>query len=788
MRDLAACVLVLVMGTARAERLPVRVFTTADGLANNTVERGAQDTHGFLWFATAEGVSRYDGRRFESFGLADGLPAAQANDIAAGPDGRVWVATQGGLAVLDIGERAVRPTFRGLTKDATYAVLVDPHGVVWAGTHRGLQRVEASGVTEISVLPIATLPSGAKVAGGVLSLAYDVRDGSMWLGTFQGLVHRSARGEISRYRFAPRGETDDRVFGVLVARDGTLWVAHVGRRVLALKPPLQPTASLWESPDGIHLEPDGFARRHLLEDSTGTVWIGTAQHLHRWRDGKLERLSATQIGTEGEPGPSLEDSAGNLWFGTSSHGIVRLARDGLVSYDTSDGLASLLVYDFVQDGDELYPVALDGNGHNVHRRDGNRYVPVHPPLPPGCAGWGWGFRHTIVLARDRRWWWTTSDGVARYPAVSRVDDLATTAGEKLVAPTGADILRVYEDRRGDVWLSTASTTGVSRWNRATDTMTAMRDGWPTSVALSYAEDRAGDLWIGFSRGELVRVKDGVPERRDAFVGGGLEALMFDRAGRLWIASSRDGVVRLDDPARPQPHRYTATELGSAQAIALVEDLQGRVYVGTSRGIARIDPASREIVRYGVADGLRNEHVIDAARDAQGALWFGTKGGMARLLAEPVRTTPPAAVYIMRLAVAGKAQPLASGGEQHVGGLELAHDEAAIDIELASPQFAIGGVRFQYRLDGAWSDAVDEHALHFAQLAPGDYDLDVRAVDAHGTASASATISFTVLAPVWRRWWFMASVALAIALLAYLWYRRRLAHVLALEGVRRRIAT
>lgn len=752
----------------------MRVFTTADGLANNRVERGAQDAHGFLWFATAEGVSRFDSRRFESFGVEDGLPAAETYDVCATSDGRVWVATDAGVAVLE-PESVVRPTFRALTKNATYSLLVDPAGVVWAGTRRGLQRIEHGVVTDVPV------PSG------VISIAYDPRDRSLWLGTFKGLVHRTEDGVVTSFKVAPRGEGDDRVFGVLVSRDGTLWVAHVQRRVIALKLPLAPSESLWDGHDGLHLEVDGYARRHLLEDSQGTIWIGTAEHLHRWRDGKLERLSAQQIGVEGSPGPSVEDSSGNLWFGTDSHGVVRLAPDALVSYDTSDGLASLHVYDFVQDGDEVYPVALDENGHNVHRRAGDHYVAVHPPLPAGCAGWGWGYKHTVVHARDGRWWWTTGDGIARYPAVDRLEDLAATPGEKLVVPSGVDLLRVYEDRQGDVWFSTGSAAGLSRWNHETDTLVALRDGWPRSVPTSYAEDAAGDLWIGFSSGELVRVKRGVPEKHESFVGGEL-ALMFDRAGRLWIASSTDGVVRLDDPQHPVPRRYRAAELGSDQALSLIDDLRGRVYVGTSRGIARIDPVSGEIVHYGLADGLRNDYVIDSARDGYGVLWFGTKGGMARLEPRPARVVPPARVYIMRLAIAGRPQALAANGEQRVGGLELAHDEASVDIELASPHYAIGRVRFQYRLDGEWSTPVDENVLHFAQLAAGDYRLEVRVVDAHGVASSSAVVAFTVKPPVWARWWFVAACVLAVSLLAYAWYRRRLAHMLALERVRRRIAT
>jgi len=783
-RALVVCVLAVTIGTASAERLPVRVFTTADGLANNSVERGAQDTRGFLWFATGEGVSRFDGRRFESFGVADGLPAAAANDVAAGADGRVWVATNGGLAVLDPDARAVRPRFRAVTTDTAFSVIVDPQGIVWAGTFGGLVRVEGDMARTIEVLEVLTLPGGARIPAGVISIAYDARDRSLWLGSFQGLIHRRENGELTTYRVAPPNETDDRVFGLMLARDGTLWIGHAQKRVLALKTPIAPSPSLWEAPSGLHLEPDGLARRRFLEDASGTIWIGTSQHLHRFKDGKLERLSSTQIGAEGAPGPSLEDSAGNVWFGTDTHGVVRLARDGLVSYDTSDGLRSLHVYDFVRDGGELYPVSL-ADGHWIHRRDGDRYVPIMPPLPANTGGWGWG--QQIVHARDGRWWWPTSNGVARFPAVD-LAALATAQGETLAMPAGNDIVRMFEDRRGDVWISTMSRVSLVRWDRASNALAQLRDGWPTSLASSFAEDAAGNLWIGF-RGELVRVKDGVPELRRAFVSGDIESLLFDRAGRLWIASTEGGVVRLDDPDRPMPVHYRAAQLGSDQALSLVDDLAGRIYVGTSRGIARIDPASGEIVRYGLADGLRNDYVLRAARDTRGALWFGGKGGMARLVPEVERPAAPPRIYLMRVHTAGTPLAIAASGEQRVDSIELAHDEATIDIELASPQFATGrAVRFQYRLGDAWSAPVDEQTLHFAQLAPGDYELEVRAVDAQGVVSPSATVAFRVLAPVWRRWWFLAACALAITLLAYAWYRRRIAHMLALERVRRRIAT
>src|SRR5688572_23553511 len=77
----------------RAERLPVKIFTTADGLANNVVNRIVRDSRGYLWFCTREGLSRFDGYGFTTYGIEDGLPDAVVNDLVETRQGNYWIAT-----------------------------------------------------------------------------------------------------------------------------------------------------------------------------------------------------------------------------------------------------------------------------------------------------------------------------------------------------------------------------------------------------------------------------------------------------------------------------------------------------------------------------------------------------------------------------------------------------------------------------------------------------------------------------------------------------------------------
>ena len=101
-------VLVLVLGaglTLRAQRLPIRPYTTADGLAHNNVNRIVRDSRGFLWFCTAGGLSRFDGYAFTNFGTGQGLPHANVTDLLETRAGDYWVAFYRGGKVVQLSPR-----------------------------------------------------------------------------------------------------------------------------------------------------------------------------------------------------------------------------------------------------------------------------------------------------------------------------------------------------------------------------------------------------------------------------------------------------------------------------------------------------------------------------------------------------------------------------------------------------------------------------------------------------------------------------------------------------------
>jgi len=169
----------------------------------------------------------------------------------------------------------------------------------------------------------------------------------------------------------------------------------------------------------------------------------------------------------------------------------------------------------------------------------------------------------------------------------------------------------------------------------------------------------------------------------------------------------------------------------------------------------LDPATARIKHYTTADGLVRGELGNAARDGQGALWFGTLLGLSRLkpeLDEPVSGPP---VLVTGLEVRGVSQPLAELGESTVSGLVLQPHQNQLRIDFVGLGFAPGErLRYQYRLEGAdqeWSRPTVQRSINNANLRPGRYTFQVRALNVEGAISPQpASVAFAVLSPVWQR--------------------------------------
>jgi ligand-binding sensor domain-containing protein/two-component sensor histidine kinase len=800
-KGLTACLVVCLGVSGFATQLPVRIYTTADGLARDAVNCIVPDSRGFLWFCTAEGLSRFDGYGFVNYGPAQGLPHRTVNAFLQTRQGIYLAATDDGLARLDPAAPLGSPRkFVSLGVPGTvFALLEDRLGNVWAGVPDGLYRIENPGGPHPQPhWEGAGFPS----AWAVRSLAED-GSGNIWAGTSGGLCRRAPDGGVACFDSSPGGPPHDTVNALCIDRDGRLWAATLsGLWRIAIDGASPRLERVYGVADGL-----ASARVHsIFQSAGGTLWVGTAAALSE-RIGERFRNYAAGEGLSGRAVLALnEDRDGNLWAGVD-HGLARIARDGFATFTAAEGMGSRSITELLESGGDLYAVSNETSSVLLHRYAGEVFTSVRPLYPRGIRYFGWASGQSALRDRAGEWWIATGQGVCRFPRVAAFEQLAHTPPKAVYTMHDGlpanDIFRLFEDSRGDIWITTIGNSGgPSRWERATGRLHHYTQDDVPGYASAYAEDRAGNLWIGFSNDVntgkpcgLVRYRDGRFERYSASgagPAGWISALFVDRAGRLWVASGDSGLGRIDDPTAASPRFVTYTTAQGLSSVAvrrIGEDRMGRIYAGTARGLDRLDLASGNFKHYSTADGLANGMISSIHQDRQGVMWFGATMGLSRMAPAPATTVAAPAVYITGLNINGEPRAVADPGVERLAGLRLQPGQRQMHIEFAG----LGeGLQYEYKLDGAdarWSGPSSPRSVNYASLSPGKYRFLVRAVTTGGVASvAPAEVAFQILPPLWRQWWFVSLAAAALALMVHGAHRYHLARQIELERVRARIAT
>jgi ligand-binding sensor domain-containing protein/two-component sensor histidine kinase len=808
---LLAALLLLRACVAAAEQLPLKVYTTADGLARDEINRIVRDSHGFLWFATAEGLSRFDGYGFTNYTTEQGLPHRSVNDLLEARDGTYWIATDGGLCRFD---PAGSPTFTvyypGEDKNArsVTALAEDRTGALWVGTRGGVYRMEdVDGRREFRFVELG-MPAETGDDRLVEALLVDHR-GALWVGTGTALYRRTPDGRAERYT-KQQGLPDNFIQSLLEDGDGHVWVgtryAGLCRLVDEPDPARSVVARLYTTKDG--LANNWVAS--LFQSSDGRLWAGTIGGLSefvRAGEGGADSFRSYTL-AEGLSDPEVwalaEDRDGSLWLGTQNGGAMKLAANGFSTYAERDGLGSRRVMSIFEDraGEVCVVTSMLGK-KSVNRFDGKSFNAV---WPEGVSPTGWGWNQTAFQDREGNWWLDTSHGVYRFAKVEDVARLAHARPKAVYTAReglgGDDVFRLFEDSRGDIWISSIAggPASLARWERATETLHRYtHDDGITSAPTAFREDGSGALWIGFYAGGLARYSGGrftFFNEADGLPGGIIRALYLDEGGRLWVASGRGGLGRIDDTSAERPRFVSLTTkdgLSSDDIWSVTSDRFGRIYAGTGRGLDELDPSNGHVKHFTAADGLARGKVEEAFRDRGGTLWFGTAEGLSRFTPQPERRRAPPPILISGLRVAGVARRVSELGETEVSELTLEPGENQVQVNFVGLDFSPGAVlRYQYKLEGAdadWGAPTDQRSVNYANLRPGSYRFLVRAVSADGVVSpAPASVSFRILPPLWQRWWFVLLAAAGTGLTIHALYRYRLRQLLALERVRTRIAT
>lgn len=731
-------------------------WTTRQGLPHNLVQAVAQTPDGYLWFATWEGVARYNGVEFRAYDrsnvaeLADnGVRALQVTR-----DGSLVLGTsRGGVSILRDGRWSRLSMKDGLAQDEIIDVLVDGRDRLWVATEsNGLDRVDGGRVTHFG--REQGLPSLS------MYLASLDRDGSVWVGTNEGLVH-IVEDRVEVFDSA-HGLPPGPVFDNAVAADGSLYVGteqgvYRGRdgRFEAISPQLPVDAV-----------------QRLLFDRAGNLWIGTVNHgVLRVRNGRVEALSSSVGLPNNRVSALFEDREGSVWVGTNG-GLLRLRDAPFVTYTTEHGLADNYVRSVLETRDGQVWAATS---RGLARWHNDRFEPL--------TGRDSALDDSVLsLAEDARgglWIGTYASGLLHWHngSVRRWSSADGLAGNQVRA------IAVAAD--GTVWVGTSR--GLSRLRDGHWRSFGTAEGLPREFIIALHAARDGRVWVGTANGAAVVNNDTIeqieleaPEQIEDVFG-----FHEDADGTLWLATDR-GLVRRRDGRNSLIGRRQGLPIDTVfQAVA---DRHGQFWLTSNRGVLRLSRAEVEAVAdgrpapltpelFGEADGMASAQCNGgsnpaAAVGADGRVWVATAMGLSSVdparLGRFQRSAPPLAIEEVRV----DDRVLAAAGR-----LELAPGTRKLELHFVGLSYLMPQkISYRYRLDGFDPDWVERGNLRFAQftnLAPGDYRFRVSAANAGGDWNPQeASLLLHVAPQLWQRTGFWVALALVGLLLLYFLYELR----------------
>ncbi|HYP49814.1 MAG TPA: two-component regulator propeller domain-containing protein, partial [Pyrinomonadaceae bacterium] len=461
-----ALLLFALAAAARAERLPVKIYTSADGLGSSFINSMMRDSRGFLWLATRDGLSRFDGREFTTYQVGEKDAPPGIEQILETRKGVYWITTTGGLYRFDpnAGEsQNALPAGDG--KNILNARLIDPgnrgvlyedsRGNLWIGGADAPYLVEETANGEIVFRKTELKLPDNNWYGFGISGFYEAPDGSFWITTTRGMIRRLPDGRDVFYTIETT--TRDNLNSSLVADDGRIWLAS-GSAVYvfqAEKPeefpagettfvrPIDTQAptllaenlSLPEKSDAtLKFPPDAVGNRfrRIFRSSDGHIWI-TAVHSLIEFDGRRWQVFNKSHGLTSEIIDIAEDAGGNLWLSGGS-GLMRLNHSGMTAYGLSDGLGSLSVQSlFLKNGD-FYAVTSNGF---INRFNGKSFETARPQIESNPL-FLWT-SHGGFLDGAGHWWILTGGKLYRFDAVKNFPDLK--GRKRLEVFTGADGLK-----------------------------------------------------------------------------------------------------------------------------------------------------------------------------------------------------------------------------------------------------------------------------------------------------------------------------------------------------------
>ena len=785
-------------------------------LTAQTVEAIQQDSRGFIWLGTSDGLSRYDGYEYVTYHHdpqdPHSLSANYVMDLELTADGTLWIATLSGLDRYEVELDRFHTydpdpdDYTSLSNAASHVLFEDKARTLWIGTFWGLNRYDRKTDSFVRYNPDTGLAQQTLPVTNILSLAED-HEGHLWIGTrAQGLVRFDPdTGRSSHFLKDPADPSSlshNEVPTILVDPQGVVWVGTYGG--LDRYDP--------ESGGFTHIrhrpgETQGLAG-NLIEslwlDKDGVLWIGTdGAGLDGWIPGsdtfvhhRFNEFDPTGIGSD-VVRELFSDDQHNLWLGLYAGG-VQLHNPLLAPFHHTrrspgrlDDLSHSTVLSFAEEPDGTLWVGTE-DGLNRRNEQTDTYEKfLHDPLDSGSLS----AKAVLSLLLDdslRLWVGTYFGGLNLFePQTGTFRHFSHNEDdpESRKHPGNPHIWSIHQDQKGILWLGTFG--GLDRFDPEQEVFEHFRHDpmdpttLPHELVWQVRSTRDGQVWAATHGGlaqvdpDTTKLKGFRPDPDDpsSLPFNRILAICEDQNGILWLGTEGGGLIRFDRSDESFRSIRRSDGLVTDSILAIQEAGDGNLWLASNQGLSRFEPDSGNLVHFDGQDGLQaSTFKLGSSFQARnGDLVFGTTRGYLRFTPEDVRTNTKRPALTLtgfelfgREVSPGESSPLKS----HISvapSIQLRHDQSVFQftfsaLDYRSPQKSL----YRYKLEGFdrdWTEPSHQRTATYTNLDPGTYAFRVIAGNSHGLWNEEGIrVPLVVAPPFWQTLWFRTATLLLGAMI------------------------
>jgi signal transduction histidine kinase/CheY-like chemotaxis protein/ligand-binding sensor domain-containing protein len=816
---------------AQSQQLHFDHLGTANGLSELNPNCIIQDSRGFIWIGTADGLNRYDGYKFKIFrnDVKDTTSIGNnyIQDIIEDSDGNIWIATiGGGLNKFDRNTNRFHRYLHNekdknsISSNFVSKVALDRSGKLWVATQKsGLNLFDPKTGKSLHYINSNDPKS---ISDNEIMTVYRDYNGNIWIGTVNSGLSLFDRKNNSFINFKHLPSVNSSISGnkitaIFEDSEHRLWI---GTQEAGL--------NLFNSSTGkfTHFVNDPHNSNSLVhnsiqsiaEDDDHNLWIGTEngglsiynpsrEHFLSFYHDDVDNSTLTSNSID----VIIKDRNGNMWLGAFGGGIDLYKKNKSdFSHYKHNSLPNSLSNDFVlslfEDKDYNIWIGTDGGGLNLFNlKSGKFTVYKHKASDKNSIS---GDNILDIREDDQKnlWIGTWGNGVNVMNPLTKTFKSFKHNPADANSLSGNNIYAIAQTPDKKIWLGSFG-DGLNLYQPKSNSFVHYKtdEKDPTSIGSdrinSLLSDSKGNLWIGtddaglnfFDTKTNSFIRFSHDDKRNSISNNTIFDLLEDHLGNIWVCTL-GGLDRFDPVTRHFTIFKTKDGLPNDYVQAILEDDKGQLWISTNNGISKYDPKTNKFKNFTTEDGLQGDEFKQhsALKSNTGAFYFGGVNGFNSFFPNQVFETsynPP--LVFTNFQVYNKTAEVAKNSSDpsplkqdisETKSIKLSYDQSVISFEYASLDYlSPTKKRYAYileRFDKGWNYVGDKNLAVYTNIPPGKYTFKVKSQNSAGKwAPQILSLEVTIVPPFWLTWWFKLLMAIFVAACIYVVYNYRLRSII-----------